>query len=140
MLQDVGDVVRTGRCVHRGDGATSDADGQVSQDPGQAGKTQVTYLTKELAGYRVISSPESGNKETRAEPFASQVNIGNVLMLKADWNTVLIHEMKMFPNGKHEDQIDALSRAFSELVKTSGGIKISPDALRKAKMLSKFRR
>ena len=112
----------------------------IPQDPGQAGKTQVTYLTKELAGYRVISSPESGNKETRAEPFASQVNIGNVLMLKADWNTVLIHEMKMFPNGKHDDQIDALSRAFSELVKTSGGIKISPDALRKAKMLSKFRR
>jgi phage terminase large subunit-like protein len=48
------------------------------QDPGQAGKTQILYLTRQLAGYRVISSPESGDKITRAEPFAAQVNVGNV--------------------------------------------------------------
>lgn len=112
----------------------------IPQDPGQAGKTQVAYLTRELAGYRVISSPESGNKEIRAEPLAAQINVGNVMMLRAEWNANLVHEMRMFPNGRNDDQVDALSRAFSELVKSSGGIKISPDAVRKAKMLSRFRR
>lgn len=88
----------------------------IPQDPGQAGKTQVLYLTRALAGYNVKSSPESGDKITRAEPFASQVNIGNVLMLRGDWNVPLINEMRMFPNGANDDQVDSLSRAFSEIM------------------------
>lgn len=86
------------------------------QDPGAAGKTQVTYLSKKLIGYRVFFSPENGDKIKRAEPFASQVNVGNVLMVRADWNQELIDEMKMFPNGSYDDQVDALSRAFASLV------------------------
>jgi predicted phage terminase large subunit-like protein len=86
------------------------------QDPGQAGKTQVLYLTRSLAGYPVKTSPESGDKVTRAEGLASQINVGNVLMLRGSWNDELINEMRMFPNGAHDDQVDALSRAFSELI------------------------
>jgi len=92
----------------------------IPQDPGQAGKTQVLYLTRELVGYSVESSPESGDKVTRAEPFASQVNVGNVVMLRGGWNTALIDEMRMFPNGSFDDQIDSLSRAFSHLI--GGGL------------------
>lgn len=88
----------------------------IPQDPGQAGVTQVKYLLRKLAGYSVKTSPESGNKVVRAEPFASQVNVGNVLMLKADWNDALISEMRMFPNGTWDDQVDGCSRAFSELI------------------------
>jgi predicted phage terminase large subunit-like protein len=88
----------------------------IPQDPGQAGVTQVKYLLRQLAGYSVKASPESGNKVVRCEPFASQVNVGNVLMLKADWNTALVSEMRMFPNGTWDDQIDACSRAFSMLI------------------------
>lgn len=86
------------------------------QDPGQAGKTQILHLTRLLQGFRVVSSAESGDKITRAEPFASQVNVGNVMMVKADWNKIVLDEMRMFPNGKHDDVIDACSRAFSELI------------------------
>ena len=86
------------------------------QDPGQAGKTQVLYLTRSLAGYNVTSSPESGDKATRAEPIAAQINVGNVSMLRGDWNKQLMDEMRMFPNGSHDDMVDALSRAFSELI------------------------
>jgi len=101
--------------------ATAARDGRqvlisIPQDPGQAGKTQISYLTKMLAGYRVLSSPETGDKITRAEPFAAQLNVGNVLMLRASWNEALMDEMRMFPNGSHDDQIDALSRAFSHLI------------------------
>lgn len=103
----------------------------IPQDPGQAGKTQVLYLTRSLVGYTVISSPESGDKVTRAEPVAAQINVGNVLMLRGDWNKAFIDELRVFPNGSFDDQVDGLSRAFAELIGKSA-MKIDPNLLRKA--------
>jgi predicted phage terminase large subunit-like protein len=100
----------------------------IPQDPGQAGKTQVLYLTRALAGYTVITSPESGDKITRAEPVAAQVNVGNVLMLRGEWNRAFIDELRMFPNGTNDDQVDALSRSFSHLI-TRAPMRISDAAL-----------
>ena len=85
------------------------------QDPGQAGKQQVAYLTRKLLGYIVQSSPETGDKTTRAAPVAAQVNVGNVALVRASWNRPLIDEMTDFPNGTKDDQVDALSRAFGML-------------------------
>lgn len=92
------------------------------QDPGQAGKSLILYLTRQLAGYKVKSSPETGDKVTRAEPFAAQLNVGNVLMLRGAWNDPLKEEMRMFPNGKFDDQVDGLSRAFNGLMNKGGSI------------------
>ena len=64
----------------------------------------------------IALAPESGDKITRAEPFAAQVNIGNVLMVRGDWNQALINEMRIFPNGTNDDQVDSLSRSFSEIM------------------------
>ena len=86
------------------------------QDPGQAGKSLVLYLTRMLSGFIVKTSPESGDKVDRANPIASQINVGNVLMLRGDWTTSMINEMRFFPYGKHDDQIDALSRASMEVM------------------------
>lgn len=86
------------------------------QDPGQAGKAQAASFIKQLAGYDVEFTPETGSKATRAKAFAAQVEAGNVFMLRADWNAVLIDEMRMFPNGRHDDQVDAISRAFHCLI------------------------
>ncbi len=97
----------------------------IPQDPGQAGKTQVLYLTRRLVGFSVKSSPESGDKVTRAEPFAAQVNVGNVLMVRGTWNRELLQQMRDFPNAKHDDQIDALSRAFAEFVGPSQAMSIN---------------
>jgi len=88
----------------------------IPQDPGQAGKAQAAYLSKKLAGCQFTFSAESGDKATRAMPMASQVNAGNVKMLAAPWNESLIHEMRSFPTGAHDDLIDACSRAYNELM------------------------
>lgn len=106
---------------------TADRDGKsvkisIPQDPGQAGKSQVAAFTRLLSGYRVTSSPESGDKVTRAEPFAAQCNVGNVMMIRAGWNDPLIEEMRMFPNGAHDDIVDGLSRAFSEMHSGNTGL------------------
>lgn len=107
-------------------GNTASRDGKhvrisLPQDPGQAGKTQVLAFTRMLAGYAVHTSPETGDKVTRADPFASQVNVGNVLMLKGSWNDALRDEMRLFPNGRHDDQVDALARAFALLLGAGTG-------------------
>lgn len=102
--------------------ATVQADGyetvqSIPQDPGQAGKAQVLQFARDLHGYDVRFSPESGDKETRAEPFATQVNAGNVCMVRAPWNDVLLAELGLFPGSTYKDQVDALSRAYHEHLK-----------------------
>lgn len=89
------------------------------QDPGQAGKAQVAYLTRALSGFRVFSSPETGDKVTRAQPLASQINVGNVQMLRGEWNKPLLHELRNFPFAKYDDQVDAASRAFNTISDSS---------------------
>lgn len=85
------------------------------QDPGAAGKSVVAYMSKKLAGQRFEFTPETGSKTTRAEPIAAQINVGNVMMLRARWNEVLVHELASFPNGSHDDIVDAMSRAYNAL-------------------------
>ena len=98
------------------------------QDPGQAGKQQVMHLTRKLARFMVESSPESGDKATRAAPFASQVNVGNVVLLRAPWNAAYLDELGAFPGGMKDDQVDASSRAFS-MLGTNQPLEVSSDAL-----------
>lgn len=88
---------------------------RIPQDPGQSGKAQANDLIRMLGGYSVKAEVVSGRKEIRAEPLASQINVGNVQMLLGDWNEPLLSELRMFPNGAHDDQIDALSDAFNEI-------------------------
>ena len=100
--------------------ATASRDGRATkirlpQDPGQAGKSQAKNLTKLLAGYTVVSKPVTGDKIVRAEPFAAQVNVGNVVALNGPWLPEMRGEMKVFNNGLYDDIIDAGSDAFSEL-------------------------
>jgi predicted phage terminase large subunit-like protein len=94
----------------------------IPQDPGAAGKSQVYYLTTQLAGFSVVASPEQGDKSTRAEPFAAQVNVGNVMMLRAPWNKALLDELRPFPYGVNDDQGDGLSRAFNSLMQNNLGL------------------
>lgn len=85
----------------------------IPQDPGQAGKEQAQSYLRELAGYSVRSRPVTGDKVTRAEPFAAQWQQGNVLLLEGSWNDIFLDELEGFPDALHDDQVDAASDAFS---------------------------
>lgn len=89
--------------------------GSLPQDPGQAGKAQASYLVRALAGFTYKATPESGDKQTRAEPLAAQAEAGNVDILEGAWNKEFLDELVVFPFGKFKDQVDAASRAFNEL-------------------------
>lgn len=86
------------------------------QDPGQAGKAQVRHLISQLAGFIVHHSPESGDKETRARPVASQAEAGNIKLVRGPWIKDFLDELELFPRGKFKDQVDAMSRAFARLI------------------------
>lgn len=88
----------------------------IPQDPGQAGVAQKQAISKILRGHRFEFSTESGDKRVRASPLASQVNVGNVRMLRGNWNQMLLDEMRTFPLGKNDDLIDAASRAYNALI------------------------
>lgn len=92
----------------------------IPQDPGQAGKYQVRNYVTKLAGHTVYWSPETGSKEVRADPAAAQAKIGNIKVLVGQWNMAFLEEAGSFPKGAFKDQIDALSRAFGRLVKSTG--------------------
>jgi predicted phage terminase large subunit-like protein len=85
------------------------------QDPGQAGKQQVAWLTGLLAGFRVTAGPETGSKITRAGPAAAQVEAGNLAVVRALWNRPFLDELRDFPGGRKDDQVDALARALAML-------------------------
>jgi predicted phage terminase large subunit-like protein len=93
---------------------------RLPQDPGQAGKAQAAHLIRKLAGYNVKSEPVTGDKETRAAPFAAQLNVGNVKFLRGDWNRRLIDRLRVFPvAGK--DHSDAAADAFMEVTDMDSG-------------------
>lgn len=88
---------------------------RLAQDPGQAGKSQARAQTKMLIGYKVFAKPVSGDKEVRAKPFSSQVQAGNVKVVRGDWNEDFFTELEGFPLAAHDDIVDAASDAFDEL-------------------------
>lgn len=88
----------------------------IPQDPGQAGKSQKKYLSTLLQGYDVRFSPETGDKETRALGLSAQAEAGNVKIVRGVWNHTYLDELCSFPSGTYKDQVDATTRAFSELI------------------------
>ena len=88
----------------------------IPQDPGQAGVAQKQHMAKKFGGKNFRFSTERGSKEQRAVPLSSQVDAGMVRMVKGDWNSALVEEMRNFPNGRYKDQVDALTRAYAEIL------------------------
>lgn len=94
----------------------------IEQGFGSGGKTEGDALVMKLAGFAVSLQPSQTNKGARAQPFASQCEAGNVKIVAADWNEEFVEELLAFhPEGsgkQHDDQVDAVSLAFSKLALT----------------------
>jgi phage terminase large subunit-like protein len=53
----------------------------IEQEPGSGGKESAEVTIRNLAGYNVIAYKPTGEKAVRAEPFAAQVQGGNVFLV-----------------------------------------------------------
>lgn len=101
------------------------------KDPAQAGDFQAHVISNLLHGHTFEFGSETGSKEDRFKPFASQVNVGKVKMVAGDWNERPAGEkhrqvpsvktmLGTFPMGKFKDLCDAISRAYMDLVMQQG--------------------
>jgi predicted phage terminase large subunit-like protein len=99
------------------------------QDPGSAGVLEAENFTKLLVGYYVKTyvvprdvSTGKRDKITRAKPVSAQCEGGNIKVLRAGWNDDFFAELENFPDGVHDDIVDAFSGAFNDL---SGGLSLA---------------
>ena len=69
----------------------------VEQEPGSGGRESAENTIRNLAGFSVQADRVSGqgSKETRAEPFAAQVQGGNVALKAAAWNRAFMDELEV---------------------------------------------
>lgn len=84
---------------------------------GSGGKESGENTVSMLAGYAVIAYHPTGDKPSRAYPFASQVGAGNVKCLNREWTKTYLDELRFFPYSRFTDQVDASSGAFNRLAR-----------------------
>lgn len=84
----------------------------IEQDPGQAGVSEVDLLIRMLSGFNVKPYKVMKDKVTRASPVSAQSEAGNIRILRGIWNEDFFRELENFPEGAHDDIVDALSGAF----------------------------
>jgi predicted phage terminase large subunit-like protein len=85
------------------------------QDPGQAGVVDVAHTRRVLDGYHVRVERATHDKVTYAKPFSSQCEGSQVGLLRGAWNREYLSELEAFPDGGHDDQVDATSLAYRML-------------------------
>ena len=61
----------------------------------------------------------TGSKQVRAQPFAAQVQAGNVSLHAGPWVQAFWDECEVWPRGEFDDQIDAAAGAFNKLAASS---------------------
>jgi predicted phage terminase large subunit-like protein len=87
----------------------------LEQEPGSSGKAVVQVTIRALAGYSVKAERSTGDKATRAQPFAAQCEARNIKLVRGAWNSAYLDELASFPYGAHDDQVDGSSLAFNKL-------------------------
>ena len=90
---------------------------RMEQEPGSSGKALADqYARYVVPGYDFSALRSTGDKVTRARPFAAACANGNVRVLRGAWLTDWFDELSSFPEAcDHDDQVDSAVGAFSYL-------------------------
>jgi predicted phage terminase large subunit-like protein len=90
---------------------------RMEQEPGSSGKALVDqYARYVVPGYDFQGIRSTGDKLTRARPFAAAVANGNVRLVRGSWLTDWLDELASFPEAaNHDDQVDSAVGAFTFL-------------------------
>ena len=90
----------------------------MEQEPGSSGLDVISHYSRNiLQGFIFRGVKTTGSKQERAAPLSSACEAGNVNVVQASWNGTYLDELEAFPLGSHDDQVDATSGAFQQLVK-----------------------
>lgn len=79
-------------------------------------KDTYTTLHDILKGQRTVTKVNvSSDKVVRAAPLEPVFEAGHFHILRADWNVEFVAEFGVFPSGKHDDIVDAVSGGYEML-------------------------
>jgi predicted phage terminase large subunit-like protein len=87
------------------------------REGGASGVRDARNTVTMMAGYDVRAVSPQGDKVTRAKGLAAQAEAGNVKLLRGPWNDRYLRTLHSFPEGAHDDEVDASSGAFNDLVR-----------------------
>jgi predicted phage terminase large subunit-like protein len=89
----------------------------IETEAGIAGADRTAELVRRLqaTGLTVHAEHPTGKKVLRAEPLASAAEAGNVFLCPGAWRDLFRNEAADFPNGLHDDQVDAAAGAKAKL-------------------------
>ena len=113
---DIQRVRKTGADIERLIAETAQVDGphvpiRMEMEPGSSGKNLIDqYARYVLPGSDFMGIRATGDKTTRARPFAAAASNGNVRLIRGPWISDFLDEMATFPEASwHDDQVDATS-------------------------------
>lgn len=90
---------------------------RMEQEPGSSGLNTIDHYRRNvLVGYDFKGVPTTGSKVMRAGPVSAAAEAGNVKVVRGAWDIQgFLDELVSFPDGDHDDRVDALSGAFGDL-------------------------
>lgn len=100
---------------------TAELDGReveiwMEQEPGSAGVTAIDHYARHvLLGWAFGGERSTGPKVSYVRPLSAAAQRGQVKLVRGSWITDFLDECEAFPNGLHDDQVDAVSKAFAKL-------------------------
>lgn len=102
------------------------------QEGGSSGKALTEHMVSVLRGFHFKGIPSTGSKVTRAQPVSAAAYNQRLKIVNGPWVKDFFDELEMFPDGPHDDQVDALSGAFNAL-HTSDTARLRAIAVRKVR-------
>lgn len=81
----------------------------------QRGFRQFLLREPTLRAYSVVDVPVLKDKALRATPWQTRAEIGKVALVRGPWIGDFLDEVCAFPQGEHDDQVDAVSGAVQML-------------------------
>lgn len=79
----------------------------------QRGLLDLLLAEPSLAGIPFRGIMPTGDKITRANAWLARAEQGRVKLVRATWNNTWLDEVSSFPEGAHDDIVDAVSGAFT---------------------------
>jgi predicted phage terminase large subunit-like protein len=85
------------------------------QDPGQAGVVDIDRMRHVLQGFQFSAIRASKDKITYAGVWQSQAEGRRISIVRGPWLESVLSTLESFPDGKHDDDVDAISLAFQAI-------------------------
>lgn len=88
----------------------------MEEEPGASGVNTINmYARYVLMGYPFYGDKPGANKVERARPASSASENGYIYLIQGSWTRRFLLQATAFPNGIHDDMVDAFTGAFSKV-------------------------